>query len=144
MSITAQSARPEKPFEPARAAFEHLVSEVSSPAALSLSHSELEGLIHIRGVEVMRQILQGHVDLRGTGEALGPVETSEGRVLTHQRWDRGQHWESIFGTISLHRVGYAAKDERMAYPLDGDLNLPTERYSLGVRRRVAKEGSSSI
>ena len=27
----------------------------------------------------------------------------------------------------------------MLYPLDGDLNLPRERYSLGVRQRVATE-----
>ena len=56
-------------------------NRVSSPVALSLSHSDLERLIHARGMEVMRQLLQGHVDLRGAGEALEPIETSEGAVL---------------------------------------------------------------
>jgi len=116
-----------------------MVSEVSSARALSLSHSELAGLIHTRGMEVMWQLLQGHMELRGPGDARGPVRTREGVVLTHQRWDRGRQWESIFGTIAFTRVGYGAKAEGMVYPLDADLNLPTERYSLGVRRRVAQE-----
>ena len=139
MGIEARVVSTAKPFEGARDAFENLVADVSSESALSLSHSELEGMLHERGIELMRQVLQGHIDLRGPGQALAPVETADGVVLTHERWARGRQWESIFGTVSLQRVGYGAKEEPMAYPLDADLNLPTERYSFGVRRRVAKE-----
>ena len=133
------ATRPEKPFAPARAAFEDLVAAVSSVEALSLSHSALEQLVQERGLEVLRQLLQGHMDLRGPGEAQAPVRTREGVVLTHERWNRGRCWESIFGTIQVTRVGYGAKAEAMAYPLDADLNLPPDRYSFGVRRRVAIE-----
>ncbi len=139
MAIEAHFVAPENPFAPAREAFEGLVSEVSSDTALFLSHSRLEELIEDRGMELMRRLLQGHLDLRGPGEAVEPVEDADGAILTHQRWDRGRHWESIFGDVRINRVGYGAKDVGMLYPLDADLNLPPERYSLGVRKRVAIE-----
>ncbi len=52
------------------------MSEASSPVALSLSHSGLDRLFHNRGLELMRQMLQGDLDLRGVVEALGLVETN--------------------------------------------------------------------
>ncbi len=45
----------------------------------------------------------------------------------------------MFGTVWVNRIGYEAKGESMLYPLDGGLNLPRERYSLGVRKRVVTE-----
>jgi hypothetical protein len=139
MGIEAHSADQVNPYASARGTFESLVKELSSPTAHCLSHSALEGLIQARGMEVMRQLLQGHLDQRGPGEALESVENAAAVILTHQRWDRGRHWESVFGSVFISRVGYGAKDESMLYPLDGDLNLPQESYSLGVRRRVAQE-----
>ncbi len=45
----------------------------------------------------------------------------------------GDRSSSVFGTVWVNRIGYEAKGESMLYPLDGGLNLPRERYSLGVR-----------
>jgi hypothetical protein len=139
MGIEAHSASRENWYGVARLSFESLVSDLSSPSAHVMSHSELEGLLHDRGLELLRQLLQGHLDQRGPGESLEPIRSAEGVVLTHERWGRGRGWESLFGSVSVTRVGYGARDESMVYPLDGDLNLPQERYSLGVRKRVAQE-----
>lgn len=49
--------------------------------------------------------------------------------------------ETIFGTVTVTRVGYGAEGEPSLYPLDGQLNLPVERYSHEVRRRVAREAA---
>ncbi len=70
--------------------------------------------------------------------SLIPVVNNEGKVLPYRR-ERGRALESVFGTVWVNRIGYEAKGESMLYPLDGDLNLPKERYSLGVRKRVATE-----
>ena len=138
MSIEAQSADRENPFDSARAAFEDTIVELSSDESLMLTHSELETLINTRGTEVMRRLLQGHLDERGPGEATEHVVNSDGRVLPYQR-ERGRRLESIFGTVFVSRIGYEARDSSMLYPLDAELNLPSERYSLNVRKRAAKE-----
>ena len=39
-----------------------------------MSESDLERALHRRGQELMRKLLQGHLDQRSPGEAAGPVE----------------------------------------------------------------------
>jgi hypothetical protein len=51
--------------------------------------------------------------------------------------------ESIFGTVEVARTGYGAAGTPSLHPLDGALNLPPEKYSLEVRRRVAIEAAKS-
>ena len=60
-----------------------------------------------------------------------PVRNKQGSLLAYKR-ERGRALESVFGTVWVNRTGYEAN-------LDGELNLPTERYSLGLRKRVATE-----
>ena len=49
--------------------------------------------------------------------------------------------ETILGTVEVERTGYGAEGEASLHPLDAQLNLPDERYSLEVRRRAALEAS---
>jgi hypothetical protein len=51
--------------------------------------------------------------------------------------------ETIFGTVTVDRAGYPQKGEESLHPMDGELNLPPERYSLDLRRRVAEEAAKS-
>jgi hypothetical protein len=52
--------------------------------------------------------------------------------------------ETIFGTVEVGRTGYsAARKKSSLHPLDAALNLPDEKYSLEVRRRVAIEASQA-
>ena len=50
--------------------------------------------------------------------------------------------ETTFGTVAVERLGYARPGHDSLHPLDAALNLPPERYSLEVRRRVAEAASS--
>ena len=50
--------------------------------------------------------------------------------------------ETTFGTVAVERLGYARPGHDSLHPLDAALNLPPERYSLVVRRRVAEAASS--
>ena len=43
----------------------------------------------------------------------------------------------------MARAGYRAAGTPSLHPLDGALNLPPEKYSLEVRRRVAIEAANS-
>lgn len=46
---------------------------------------------------------------------------------------------SLFGAVEVKRLGYGARGERRLCPLDVELNVPPDKYSHGVRRRVAEE-----
>ena len=138
MNIEAHLVEIENPFAAASSAFEELVQELSGVQTQKKTHSELETLINVRGIEIMRLLLQGHLEVRAKETVSTPVRNKQGLVLPYKR-ERGRALESVFGTVWVNRTGYEAKGESMLYPLDGDLNLPKERYSFGVRKRVVTE-----
>ena len=41
--------------------------------------------------------------------------------------------------MQVWRYGYSAAEESTCYPLDAELNLPADRYSLGVRKLCSQE-----
>ena len=94
------------------------------------------------GRELMRKLLQAHLELRQPGKAVEPVRDAAGTPLTPTPV-QGRSLESIFGTVEVARTGYGAAGTSSLHPLDGALNLPPEKYSLEVRRRVAIEAAKS-
>jgi hypothetical protein len=45
--------------------------------------------------------------------------------------------------VEVERAGYSAPGRRSLYPLDAELNLPSDPFSHGVRERVAREATKS-
>lgn len=131
-----------EPFAEARAQFGALEAFLGSPEACGLTHSELERELEQRGRELLRQLLQAHLEVRGPGEALGPVEGSDGVVRDQPRL-HARGLETVFGEVQVERVGYGAEGVASLHPLDAELNLPPELYSHEVRRRVADEAAKS-
>ncbi|MCY3819233.1 MAG: hypothetical protein OXH52_07710 [Gammaproteobacteria bacterium] len=105
-----------------------------------MSESDLERELHRRGQELMRKLLQGRLDQRSPGEAAGPVEGADGVERSQRRVH--ERLETTFGTVAVERVGYARPGQDSLHPLDAALNLPPERYSLELRRRVAEAAAS--
>ena len=107
-----------------------------------MTHSDLERELEAKGRELMRKLLQAHLDLRGPGEAAGPVRDAAGETQSRaQLHDR--QLETIFGTVTVSRTGYGTEGKPSLHPLDGALNLPVEKYSHEVRRRVAIEAAKN-
>ena len=129
------------PYASAEAAFAEAKAYLCSREARQMSESDLERELHRRGQELMRKLLQGHLDQRSPGEAAGPVEGSDG-VERSERRVHERHLETTFGTVEVERLGYARPGHDSLHPLDAALNLPPERYSLEVRRRVAAAAAS--
>ena len=104
--------------------------------------SDLEKELEITGRELLRTMLQEHLDRRAPGEAEGPVRDADGierdRMQYHER-----NLETVFGTVRVGRTGYGTSGAESLHPLDAALNLPEELYSLGVRRRVAEEAAKN-
>lgn len=130
------------PFAVADQAYATITEFLRSEEAWQVKHSELERQLEGMGRELMRKLLQAHLDIRQPGQAVEPVRDAAGTTLTptpvHAR-----SLESIFGTVEVARTGYGAAGTPSLHPLDGALNLPPEKYSLEVRRRVAIEAAKS-
>lgn len=128
------------PFASAEQRFSDLVRDLRSPERRDMDLSDLEKKLQGDGQELLRSLLQGHLELRSLGQIDGPVVGADGaeRTDVHRR-SRGI--ETLFGTVRLDRERFYARGETGRpglAPLDAELNLPPERASLQVRRRVAK------
>ncbi len=130
------------PFAAADQAYATITEFLRSEEAWQVKHSELERQLDGMGRELMRKLLQAHLDLRQPGQAIEPVRDAAGTALTPTPV-HGRSLESIFGTVEVARTGYGAAGTPSLHPLDGALNLPPEKYSLEVRRRVAIEAAKS-
>jgi hypothetical protein len=140
MPVTAHAVQDQ--FYEARMAFEDLIAQLLSPAAAGLSHSQAEDLIEGHGREVLRQLLQGWLESRGPGD-VGPALIDPDGVRRTQRRLHSRALESLFGTVQVERLGYGAPGQASLHPLDAALNLPEERYSHALRKKVAVEAARS-
>lgn len=137
MGAEARPAEVE-PFERSGEAFGDIVGFAGSREADEMTESELERELEERVRELKRQLLQDHLDRRGGGAAIGPVRDRAG----HERSEAREHTRKLrttFGDVEVRRWGYGGEELDSLHPLDGELNLPPELYSLELRRRVARE-----
>ena len=138
MQIQARTIADENPFSRSGHVFGELTERLAGREALEMTHGDLERLLDKDGRELIRQLLQDHLDLRGPGEARGDVVGARGVRRPHARL-RERKLETIFGTVTVSRTGYSAHDAETLFPKDAELNLPPELYSHGVRRRATDE-----
>jgi exonuclease VII small subunit len=140
-ALAAESLR-ERFYEQARQEFEHIVRHLDSEEVRSMTHSDLERELEKKGRQLMRILLQEHLEARGPGQCEQPVRGSDGVERSQARLQE-RKLETVFGTVSVERVGYGQEATESLHPLDAELNLPDERYSLELRRRVAEEAAKS-
>ncbi|EKU96196.1 hypothetical protein Lepto7375DRAFT_5648 [Leptolyngbya sp. PCC 7375] len=131
-------------FESALAQFNELVDRLSSADSQNWEHGKLERYIHESGTELLRRLYQGHLDLRYASEDYqSEVVGSDGETRPHRRKQTQRNLETLFGEVTLNRVGYSTQKPEVSalYPSDGILNLPPDKYSDELRKRVAVEAS---
>lgn len=133
---TARAAPPADRFVTAEATLSALIGRLQSTETARMSHSDLETLLEQQGRELMRQLLQAHLDWRGQATPTEPVVGADGVARTHQR-SGTRALETLLGTVQVTRAGHGARGRETLFPLDAELNLPEERYSFGIRRRAA-------
>ena len=139
--MEAQVIAEEKPFAAAEEKFEELLLQLSAVESRRMTHSELESLIAQEGREIHRRLLQGHFDLRASGEQVQvSVRGADGVDRTHHR-RRARGLLTVFGLVSALRMSYGARRHSSLSPLDASLNLPEELHSHGLRRFAAIEAA---
>lgn len=125
-------------YQPARRELERLIAELAELEMTLSEHGEIERHIALRGQELMRLLLQGHLNrLWQAEEVREDVVGSDGRQHRYAR-ERCRTLMSIFGKVQVRRLGYSDHELGSVFPLDARLNLPVERYSHGVRERVGE------
>ena len=133
---------PADPFARSRIGFESLVEDLASGRIGEMTHDQLEELVRTRGRELERQLLQDHLDLRALREEQAlPAKGEARRVERRGRIERGHErmLATVFGTLTVRRLGYRAPGRPNAYPADAALSLPAGRHSHGLRRLAVCE-----
>lgn len=131
---------PPDPYERSTQQFGAIREFAGSGKANEMTQSELERELEERVRELKRQLLQDHLDHREGGRALQAVTDAEGR---ERKVERGHErtLRTSFGAVNVARFGYGAAGAESLHPLDGELNLPPDGYSLELRRQLAREAA---
>ena len=99
-----------------------MVTTLTSLEAAQMTHSELEALLHREGMDLLRQLLQDHLDLRAEREQqLDWVHGSDGDKRTHHRADRTTGLMTIFGPVRPRRRAYEGRGLGVLSPADAAL-----------------------
>jgi hypothetical protein len=149
---------PVKPYDTASGAdlfagpedvFDAVVAELSGQRTATLTHAQLQELVAVRGRELLRQLLQDHLDLRAAREEqavtrrhqAGRGEVAGAGEVVRRRIEAGQHrlLAAIFGTVTVLRCAFGAPGARNADPADAALSLPAGRHSCGLARLAVTE-----
>ncbi len=141
MSATASSTGPQV-FPASRERFETMVSFLHAEQTGALDHGELETRLDAQGRELLRLLMQDHLDLRAEREQRLPA-VLDADTVAHAWVEVGHHrgLHTIFGQLDVRRLAYRARGATNLYPGDAVLNLPVERHSHGLRRLAAIEAT---
>lgn len=137
--IQAQPRSEDNPFAASRAMFERLCGRMEGAEAFAMTHADLERVLKADGRDLLCQLLQDHLDLRGVREHEAPrlrVVGDDGIERPHQR-DAELGLTSVLGKVIVPRIGYSQRGATSRFPTDAALNLPRDPFSLGVRYVVA-------
>ena len=97
----------------------------------------------LRGRELLRLLLQAHIECRGDGDVGAAIEvfknnnSDEVTMYTHKRLHR-RNIITIFGEVCVKRMGYGMNGGASIHPLDERLQLPDRVYSYELQRRLVK------
>lgn len=140
MTALAYELSPERDYEQSRLVFEELITSLDRQEAFVMSHSDMERDLEEKSRELMRVLLEEHIRRRGAENCQGAVAGNDGATRTQKRLHE-RALETIFGTITVERSGYGLKGDQSLHPLDASLNLPENRYSFEVQRRISLEAA---
>ena len=126
----------------ARREFDSLEKWLYCEDATALGLRGIELGEELRGRQLMRLLLQAHVEHRGDGDVGAAIEVMQQDVpstirYTHKRM-HVRNIMTIFGKVRIRRVGYGMVGKDSIHPLDEQLRLPARRYSHEVQRRLVK------
>jgi hypothetical protein len=125
-------------FSEAEEQFSQMRSFLQSETARHLDLSGIEGFLFTDGRTLLRHLLEAHLAERGVGDVGASIQGADGVIRTHKRF-RSKILKTLFGPITIRRVGYSKPSASSLFPLDAMLNLPTGKISYTLQRHVVLE-----
>jgi len=122
-----------------------LVAGLQAPEAAGLTAYELEQFVDGRGREVLRQMVQDHLDLRAAREEqaarerCSPAVGADGIPRTRVETGHRRLLATLFGTVRVTRCAWRRPGAGNLYPADAALSLPAPRHSHTLARLAAVE-----
>lgn len=135
------------PYSASRDAFERLISTLSGGPATDMPHDALEVQLEQLGRELLRQLMQDHLDLRARQEedtvradgGQPVVPGPEGQLRTWRERGHRRLLTCVFGPVRVTRIAYRGRGVPNVHPADGELSLPAGRHSRGLARLAVLE-----
>jgi hypothetical protein len=135
------------PFAASADLFTTLTDELAGPASAGLTACQLEEFLDERGREILRQLLQDHLDLRAAREEQAarrdhPAATGTDGT-TRTRLEAGHHrlLATLSGTVRVQRCAWRRPGAGNFCPADAALSLPASRHSHSVAKLAAIEAA---
>lgn len=107
--MEAQVVTIDQPFHCAYEKFLEITDHLSTEMAGDKTHSDIEAYLETDGRELLRLLLQDHVDNQGSGRVGEAVCGSDGVVRSHKRDRMETGYKSVFGAVRLARTGYSQR-----------------------------------
>ena len=121
-----------------------LTGWLAGEQAAGLEHAQLEARLEADGRELIRMLLQNHLDLRADSERRAElVVGADGARRANVERSHARALGTVFGEVEVTRLAYRARGVENLHPADAQLNLPAEKHSHGIRRLAALEAPRS-
>jgi hypothetical protein len=129
-----------KAFSSAFEKFANMVATLHDAPAHHFDHGQVERFLETSGRELLRRMFQGYLDHRAATEPdWGSLEGHDAIIRNHRRQDCQRHLVTLFGEVIVSRTSNGARGVESGFALDAQLNLPPDKYSDGLRRRLAND-----
>lgn len=135
--METQTATIDQPFHSAYEKFMEIPSHLSTEMSGDTTHSAIEAYLETDGRELLRLLLQEHLDNQGSCRRADTVCGTDGVVRSHKRDDMETGYTSVFGAVRVARTGYSHRGVASLFPRDAELNLPARGSSHRLQKRVA-------
>jgi hypothetical protein len=129
-------------FDRSRVVFEQVVAGLGGVELGGIAHGELEDQLTVSCRELVRMLLQDHLDLRAAREqkVSGGVTGPDGQRRPRAETGCTRALVSVFGVVQVTRIAYRSPGLANVYPADKVLNLPAgSSFSHGIRRLAVLE-----
>lgn len=140
-AVYPSEADQESLFQFADVLYASLKKRVASKDWVGLGEAELQRRLAPEGLELMRRLLQSHLTLRARARPTVAVVGADGVERNHVRGNTHRPLVTIFGEVEAQREAYGQRGVPALHPVDADLNLPTDKYSHEVQRRIALDAA---
>ena len=103
--MEAQVATIDQLFHSAYEKFIEITTHLSAEMSGDKTHSAIEAYLETDGRELLRLLLQEHLDNQGCGRVAEVVRGSDGVVHSHKRDHMETGYKSVFGAVRVARTG---------------------------------------